>query len=640
LDEIIERLRLGDIRGIGACTQRNFDGPIQTIIPWAGNHYTQRLIERTREEFENGFWGFWMLGGMAGGGMGFLFDPAAKPRALGRMTGIMSDVKQSLDRAVPFAMEPVVYDFAINERGTWATLLTGQAAMLPSGYYTLHVPELLRRDVRTLTPARRSELDTFGEACRQEPALVGMVQTIFDRMVPHDESRVDGTGHSLESLLVGYGFDREQHEKTRLDLRGGRIGLAQNRLPVNSNIEDVSRDEVTDARDALPARLRRLGKDALQAGSIGVVSMAGGIGTRWTHGAGVVKALNPFAKLNGHFRTFVEIHLAKSRRTSSLWSQPVPHAITTSYLTHQPMEDYLRSANNYGYQGPLYLSPGRVVGLRLVPMVRDLRFAWEELPQQALPPQKEKARDSARAALMQWARRCGEGSDYTDNVPEQCMHPVGHWYEVPNMLRNGVLKRMIDGRPQLRYLMLHNIDTLGANLDPALLGLHIDSGAALTAEVISREVEDRGGGLARIDSKVRLVEGLALPDDQLEFELSYYNSNTMWIDIDKLLKVFGLSREDLDNEGKTTAAICRIAGRMPSYVTLKDVKKRWGKGQEDIFPVTQFEKLWGDMTALPGLDCRYVVVQRQRGQQLKDVAQLDGWWRDGSAAYVESLCEW
>jgi hypothetical protein len=114
----------------------------------------------------------------------------------------------------------------------------------------------------------------------------------------------------------------------------------------------------------------------------------------------------------------------------------------------------------------------------------------------------------------------------------------------------------------------------------------------------------------------------------------------MWIDIDKLLKVFGLSREDLDNEGKTTAAICRIAGRMPSYVTLKDVKKRWGKGQEDIFPVTQFEKLWGDMTALPGLDCRYVVVQRQRGQQLKDVAQLDGWWRDGSAAYVESLCEW
>jgi hypothetical protein len=208
------------------------------------------------------------------------------------------------------------------------------------------------------------------------------------------------------------------------------------------------------------------------------------------------------------------------------------------------------------------------------------------------------------------------------------------------MLRNGVLKRMLEERPHVRYLMVHNVDTLGANLDPALLGLHIDSGAAMTAEVIGREIEDRGGGLACIDGKVRLVEGMALPNEQLEFELSYYNSNTMWIDIDRLLNVFGLSRSDLGNELKTTAAIRSLAGRMPSYVTLKDVKKRWGKGQEDVFPVTQFEKLWGDMTALQGFDCRYVVVPRQPGQQLKDVAQLDGWSRDGSAAYVESLCEW
>ena len=75
-------------------------------------------------------------------------------------------------------------------------------------------------------------------------------------------------------------------------------------------------------------------------------------------------------------------------------------------------------------------------------------------------------------------------------------------------------------------------------------------------------------------------------------------------------------------------------------VTLKDVKKRWGHGQEDVFPVAQFEKLWGDMTALPGVTCTYVSVPRARGQQLKEQAQLDGWLRDGSAAYVEGLCDW
>ena len=79
---------------------------------------------------------------------------------------------------------------------------------------------------------------------------------------------------------------------------------------------------------------------------------------------------------------------------------------------------------------------------------------------------------------------------------------------------------------------------------------------------------------------------------------------------------------------------------MPTYITLKDVKKRWGHGQEDVFPVAQFEKLWGDMTASRKSTRRFFVVPRLRGQQLKDQAQLDGWLRDGSAAYVESLCEW
>ena len=79
---------------------------------------------------------------------------------------------------------------------------------------------------------------------------------------------------------------------------------------------------------------------------------------------------------------------------------------------------------------------------------------------------------------------------------------------------------------------------------------------------------------------------------------------------------------------------------MPTYVTLKEVKKRWGQGQEDVFPVTQFEKLWVDMTALPEVESQFVDVSRLRGQQLKDQAQLDGWLRDGSAAYAEALCEW
>ena len=149
--------------------------------------------------------------------------------------------------------------------------------------------------------------------------------------------------------------------------------------------------------------------------------------------------------------------------------------------------------------------------------------------------------------------------------------------------------------------MVHNIDTMGADVDPGLLGYHIAEGAALTTEVIARQVEDRGGGLARVDGRVRLVEGLALPSEEVESRLSWYNSATYWIDIDQLLAMFGLTRDDLCDTEKVNDAVRTLAARMPTYITLKDVKKRWGKGQEDVFPVAQFEKLWGDMTGLAGI---------------------------------------
>ena len=641
LTEILQALRDGEVRQIGAATTRNFQKPIQTIIPWATNYFTETLIQKVRAEFGEDFWGFWMLGGMSGGGMGFIFAPAKKPLAQQRLQEIMSATKRELQHALPFAMEPVVYDFAINERGTFADLLEGEGALMPSGYYTLSIPALLRQDRQSLSPLRRAELDKFGAACRTRPELRGMVQTLFDVMLPRGKAETAGA-KTLASLLAENGFDPVQHEQIRAELKAGRIGLAQNRLPANAVLEDVRSGDLEEGPriKAEEAALRERGLAALKSGEVAVVTLAAGAGSRWTQGAGVVKALHPFCKLAGRHRTFIETHLAKSRRISGQVGSALPHVFTTSYLTHAPTEEFLARHLNYHYPGPLLLSPGKSVGLRLIPTVRDLRFLWEEMPQQILDEQQQKVRDSLHHALLGWARQTGEASDYTDNLPLQCLHPVGHWYELPNLMRNGVLARMLADRPQLKYLLLHNIDTLGADVDPTLLGWHIRSGSCLTFEVITRRLEDRGGGLARVDGRVRLVEGLAIPREEDEFALSYYNSNTCWIDLDKLLAVFALKRSDLADAAKVTAAIRQLAARMPTYITLKEVKKRWGHGQEDVFPVTQFEKLWVDMTGLPEVDSRFVVVPRLRGQQLKDQAQLDGWLRDGSAAYVERLCQW
>jgi hypothetical protein len=655
LDEVISALKRGDIKALGAATTRNFREPLQAIIPWASTYFTEQLIAKCEAEFGGDFWGFWMLGGMSGGGMGFIFAPHRKLEAQARLQQIMLETKRELSASLPFAMDPVVFDYAINENGTFATLLTDDDALMPSGYYALVLPKLLRTDRSELPASRRSELDKFGAACRTNPELRGMVQTLFDALMPRGKSG-KSDGASLQELLEQNGFDRAQHEQIRSDMREGRIGLAQNRLRADTRIEDVKDDDVFNFEsfvrsnesyfkdDPSPelGQILGTGLGALKRGELAVITLAAGAGSRWTGGAGTCKALHPYAKLGGKHRTFIETHLAKSRKAGRTYGAAIPHVFTTSYLTQGPTAEFLGRMKSYGYEGPLQLSQGKSVGLRMIPTVRDLRFQWEEMPQQVLDVQQQKVRESLRAALMNWAKTTGEGHDYTDNVPLQCLHPVGHFFELPNLLRNGVLATLLTERPQLRWLMLHNIDTLGASPDAALLGQHIQSGACLTFEVITRRLEDRGGGLARVNGRPRLVEGLAMPREEDEFRLSYYNSMTTWIDLDQFLSAMGMTRQEIvsGDDAKITAAIRALASKLPTYVTVKDVKKRWGHGQEDVFPVAQFEKLWSDLTALPEINTKFVVVPRLRGQQLKDQAQLDGWLRDGSAAYVERLCEW
>ena len=64
----------------------------------------------------------------------------------------------------------------------------------------------MRLDPRRLPPTRRAELDAFAAACRARPELAGMVQTLFDRLLPR--TRTEEAGSDLPSLLGANGFDR------------------------------------------------------------------------------------------------------------------------------------------------------------------------------------------------------------------------------------------------------------------------------------------------------------------------------------------------------------------------------------------------------------------------------------------------
>ncbi len=643
-DQIVRAVRSADVKSLSELTTRNWEGPIKGIIPWVSNRFTESIIFEAKQALGDDFWGFLMLGGMSGGGMAFFVAPHRKASFLDEAAAIMKRVKATLDDALPFAMEPVVYDFRINPHGTFAELAVDGDAMMPPRYYTLQVPRMIAEGTASLDTLRKSDVDHFANQCESTTELLRVFRTMINNLFPvargaadHASDRWDRTA---ESIRLDNGFDPVQHEQLRDDLRRGRIGLARNRLPVDLVIRDVEDDDLILAQSPFPNSAIRRGEAAIRDGEVAVVSLAAGVGSRWTTGAGVVKAVNPFVMLAGRHRSFLELHLAKTRQTQREFEVRIPHVVTTSFLTHSAIERHLSQTANYGHDGLVILSRGQSIGQRLVPMARDLTFLWEEGSHEVLDENKQKVRDAGRRAILDWARSKGEGADYTDNVPIQRFNPPGHFYEVPTLLRNGVLAGLLDEFPNLNWLMVHNIDTLGANVDPGVLGLAIETNAALSTEVIPRRIEDRGGGLARVGGRVRLLEGLAQPREDVEFRLRYYNTLTTWVDVRRLLDAFGLTRADLrDDPSKVAASIRGMAARVPTYVTIKDVKRRWGHGQEDVFPVVQFEKLWGDLTSLADLPCSFLAVDRRRGQQLKDAAQLDGWANDGSRDHVLSLCD-
>src|SRR5262249_43716314 len=160
-------------------------------------------------------------------------------------------------------------------------------------------------------------------------------------------------------------------------LQRGRIGLARNKLAVDLDVRDADDSDLIQASAPWPRAAHERGTAALRAGEAAVVTLAAGVGSRWTTGAGGVKAVNPFVSMAGRHRSFLEIHLAKTRKSQSALNTAIPHVVTTSYLTHNAIERHLHRTANYGHTGPVYLSRGQSIGQRLIPMARDLSFLWE-----------------------------------------------------------------------------------------------------------------------------------------------------------------------------------------------------------------------------------------------------------------------
>ncbi|HVE86047.1 MAG TPA: UTP--glucose-1-phosphate uridylyltransferase [Myxococcales bacterium] len=203
------------------------------------------------------------------------------------------------------------------------------------------------------------------------------------------------------------------------------------------------------------AEMLRVGEDALRRGELAAVVVAGGAGTRF--GGERPKALVPVLE----DRTFLDLKLAQLGTLARRYGRPVPLALMTSDLTHQPIAAHL------GARPDVYLFQQRVLP-RLTP-AGDLFATADGQPS--------------------WA-------------------PSGHG-DFFRALKHGGTGEALRQRG-VRYLLFSNIDNLAATVDPLLLGFHISTGRDMTMEVTPRAGPsgklDAGGAPARIGGKAQLVE--------------------------------------------------------------------------------------------------------------------------------------
>jgi UTP--glucose-1-phosphate uridylyltransferase len=273
------------------------------------------------------------------------------------------------------------------------------------------------------------------------------------------------------------------------------------------------------------------GRQALARGEVGVVVLAGGMATRF---GGVVKAAVPVVD----DKTFLAVKVADVRATSSR----APIYVMTSSATHDRIVEQVKAE--------------QLANVECFPQLVSLR----------LTPKGELFLD--------------------DGAPSP--YATGHGDLTFALRARGVLERFRAGGGKVLYMS--NVDNVAATLDAAVIGAHLASGAAVTAEVVRKVPGDRGGAAARVDGRPQIVEAFRFPKQFDQDSLPLFNTNSF---------VFDAAAIDRDFE-----------------LTFFRVEKT-----VDEAKVIQFERLVGELTAF--LPSHFLEVPRGRFLPVKDPEELE-----------------
>lgn len=329
-----------------------------------------------------------------------------------------------------------------------------------------------------------------------------------------DSYRIDD---ETAQLLQKYGFDDIPFDQLRKRLIEGRIGASQNRI--QGEVEPPREGDLR-ALPPLGGETRRAlgerGQEAMRRGEVAAVVLAGGMATRF---GGVVKAAVEVLDS----QSFLELKLKDIASVAERAEATIPVYLMTSFATDdviRKMADALSTE-----RCPITAFP-QFISLRLTP----------------------------------------EGELFREDSGALSPHAPGHGDLTFALRRSGILKRFREEGG--RTLMMSNVDNLTATLDPAIIGAHLESGAALTAEMAPKEPGDKGGAPARVDGKPQIVEEFRFPEGFDQERIPVFNTNTFVLDAAAIDTDFPLTWFAVNKtvDGRPAIQFERLVGELTAFI--------------------------------------------------------------------------
>jgi UTP--glucose-1-phosphate uridylyltransferase len=193
--------------------------------------------------------------------------------------------------------------------------------------------------------------------------------------------------------------------------------------------------------------------------------------------------------------------------------------------------------------------------------------------------------------------------------PQMEWNPPGHGDVFTALITSGMLDRLL--AEGIQYAFIHNLDNLGARMDPSLLGYFAENRFAFMMEVAEKTPADiKGGHLARRRSgRLILREAAQCPkEERIAFQditrYRFFNTNNIWINLESLKALFEkeetirlpmiLNPKTVNPRDENTPKAFQIETAMGSAISLFEETMAVNVPRSRFFPV----KSCSDLMAL------------------------------------------